>query len=84
MFDGELTVGVQPSTILYGNGDGTVNQASSAVCHQWQGMTHSFRLRQYESVNHGQMINDERVLDDVALIVGATPPVSVLSRRPQQ
>ncbi len=78
-FDPLNSIGVQPSDILYGNGDGTVNQVSSAVCHQWKEMTQSFTLRQYEGVNHGQMITNERVLNDVALIVGASPPASMLS-----
>lgn len=75
-------IGMQPTRIITGNGDGTVNQASSAVCHQWGTMEpkYPFKLRQYTQVNHTEMVTNERVLSDVALIVGASPPRGTVSR----
>ncbi len=75
-------IGMQAANVVMGNGDGTVNQASSAVCHQWQRMDpkYSFWVRQYEQVNHSEMVTNERVLSDVALIAGASPPTSRVSR----
>ncbi len=73
---------VQPSNIINGDGDGTVNILSSQVCHRWASMSsnYKFSLRQYEGVSHQNMVSDRNVLNDIALIVGASPPRSTVSR----
>ena len=76
------SIGMQPATILTGNGDGTVNLMSSEVCHRWASMNpkYSFWVRQYDQVDHSAIINEERVLGDIALITGASPPTSTFSK----
>ncbi len=73
---------VQPSQTEMGDGDGIVNLLSSEVCRRWTSMSskYEFRERQYEGVSHLNMVTDTRVLNDIALIVGAAPPKSTLSR----
>ena len=76
------SIGMQPMMVLNGDGDGTVNQVSSQVCHRWSTMNpkYSFWVRGYDQVNHSAMITEGRVLSDIALIAGASPPTSRFSR----
>ncbi len=66
---GVSTIGLTP-TVVNGDGDGTVNIESSVVCHKWSGVV----VKPFSGVNHGGIVTNKAVLDDIASIVRAPPP----------
>ena len=80
-FKGDNSIGMKTS-IKYGDGDGSVNTISSEICRKWTKMPsslYSFTYRKYNKVNHDDIMNNKRVLADVAAIVRAPPPTSHVS-----
>ena len=74
-------IGMVPTDIQFGDGDGTVNTVSSEICHKWSTMSpkYPFTYRKYNEVNHGDIVKNDRVLADIASIVRAPPPTSHMS-----
>ena len=56
-------------TIIYGLGDGTVNQQSSEVCLKWKDENASFQSREFEGVGHQEIHDNADVLSAVEEIV---------------
>lgn len=70
---GKSVIGLRPSSITYGNGDGSVNLESSRVCRRWSRMPskYPFAYKTFKGVKHQGMVSSDEVLDDIALVVGA-------------
>ena len=59
-------------TIIFGDGDGTVNGRSNDVCLQWEDMRcHYLIPENIEGVGHISLARDDRTLAKIAKIVGA-------------
>ena len=68
---GEGFPDTQPS-ILYGEGDGTVNRNSLEVCLRWTNSGYPFTAAVFPGVFHGTELNNQNVLELVGRAVGAS------------
>ena len=64
------TVGLT-STVVYGDGDGSVNTESSRICHRWSNMRYPFRSSIFPNREHLAIVKDNNVLSNIANIVQA-------------
>ena len=77
-FSGTSPIGEKPS-ITFGDGDGTVNVQSSEICLKWRNMpSHQFTTKTFAGVTHDGMVRNAGVLRQIAAIVGAPPPTSLV------
>ena len=61
-------------TIVYGDGDGSVNVENSHICHKWKNEQQApFQFKQFKSVGHIDIIKDNGVLKNIGRVVGAKP-----------
>ena len=77
----EDSVGVQPSMVVMGDGDGTVNLVSSQVCERWASMSprYPFQSKRYDGVEHISIVSNDQVIEDIRRIV--SPPLLRFNRR---
>ena len=59
-----------PDHIDNTDGDGTVNVKSLEVCLRWKESSYGFQSKTFEGVDHGDMVKNETVFDEIAKIIG--------------
>ena len=60
------------TSILYGDGDNTVNKASLEVCQQWADSGYPFNRTVFESIDHYNLTTADVILKAIGGIVGAS------------
>ena len=58
-------------TVMFGDGDDSVNKPSSEVCLRWANSGYPFNRTVFQDVDHTQIVSDRAVLESIASIVGA-------------
>eukprot|EP00731_Ephydatia_muelleri_P011559 Em0006g453a len=59
----------QPTRIVYGNGDGTVNVKSAEVCLKWKNDQGNFVSKSFPGAEHGAIVQNSAVLRAVEAVV---------------
>ena len=61
----------QPTTVIYGDGDGVVNKQSLEVCLRWADSNYPFQSSIFAGRDHFNITSDKSLLQSIGRIVGA-------------
>ena len=70
VYDADLP-DAQPTAIIYGEGDGVVNEQSLEVCQQWANSSYPFNRTVFYGRTHFDISSDKSLLESLGKIVGA-------------